>query len=629
MAINSENLNKYGALFIHKANDKFHTKIPDKAFILTNNVESNKPAEKIQAFHSALVRSHFPEQPDTERLTKRKEYYYKQHVIKPENCPESFFDLQRQIAREQGHGDIQINDQLKQELINNVINDQKASFDNWFDYFLSEDTSMYPIWAKHWAFNGMLNLGKYDKENQKFSARSKSSTCPFAELDREALAFVMDLITKRINEYDSQVSSLNKEKKTNLFSKVFPEVDNELKNLILGGSFKTLYEYALKKISFNELDLSKTEGKWIKFEEGSDHMPLVKSLEGHGTGWCTAAESTAKTQLQVGDFYVYYSNDTGANPSIPRAAIRMQNDQIAEIRGIAANQNLDSGIEQIVEDKLKEFPEAGSYKKKSSDMKQLTALETKINNNEELKVEELKFLYEVDSSIKGFGYREDPRINEIKSKREIKEDYAKIYGIKTNQLALSIKDLDENTVVVASGLDLAHSQITSLPDALTHIGGYLNLRNSKITSLPDALTHIGGGLDLGHSQITSLPNALTHIGSSLYLRDSKITSLPNALTHIGSNLDLRNSQITSLPDALTNIGGNLDLRNSQITSLPNTLTHIGVDIYLRDSQITSLPDALTHIGGDLDLRDSKITSIPDALTHIGGSIHVLEGQKIS
>ena len=61
---------------------------------------------------------------------------------------------------------------------------------------------------------------------------------------------------------------------------------------------------------------------------GTDHMPLVESLKGYNTGWCTAGESTAKTQLQGGDFYVYYTLDENDEYKVPRIAIRMENNQI-------------------------------------------------------------------------------------------------------------------------------------------------------------------------------------------------------------------------------------------------------------------------------------------------------------
>ena len=69
-------------------------------------------------------------------------------------------------------------------------------------------------------------------------------------------------------------------------------------------------------------ELLATEGQWVKYDQGSDHMPLVELLQGHGTGWCER-EWTAQTQLKAGDFYVYYSKDKEGNSTIPRAAIRM------------------------------------------------------------------------------------------------------------------------------------------------------------------------------------------------------------------------------------------------------------------------------------------------------------------
>jgi len=63
-------------------------------------------------------------------------------------------------------------------------------------------------------------------------------------------------------------------------------------------------------------------------------MVLVKSLQGHGTGWCTAGETTTESQLSSGDFYVYYTLDKEGNPTIPRLAVRMEGSQIAEIRGV-------------------------------------------------------------------------------------------------------------------------------------------------------------------------------------------------------------------------------------------------------------------------------------------------------
>ena len=44
----------------------------------------------------------------------------------------------------------------------------------------------------------------------------------------------------------------------------------------------------------------------------------------------------------------------------------------------------------------------------------------------------------------GFGYKEDPRIEEIISKRDIRKDIACAIDCKEDEVALSQQELDEN-----------------------------------------------------------------------------------------------------------------------------------------------------------------------------------------
>ncbi|MDO8511974.1 MAG: hypothetical protein Q7S57_01770 [bacterium] len=238
-----------------------------------------------------------------------------------------------------------------------------------------------------------------------------------------------------------------------------------------------------------------TQGKWVKYDQGTDHIPLVESLQGHGTGWCTAGESTAEAQLKTGDFYVYYSNDQDGNSRIPRVAIRMQEGSIAEVRGIAVEQNLDQYVGDVVKDKLKEFPDGAQYEKKNSDMRKLTDIAKKfvdISNiknkiaeieqtrewykdsflylemeklNEEfylmflensavrLSKEELVFLYELDSPIEGFGYQRDPRIEELRSQRNIDEDMPIVFECANAQIARTQAEINENTKAYVGKLE--------------------------------------------------------------------------------------------------------------------------------------------------------------------------------
>ncbi|MDQ3008167.1 MAG: hypothetical protein M3Q81_01070 [bacterium] len=221
-------------------------------------------------------------------------------------------------------------------------------------------------------------------------------------------------------------TALKQERTAILRSRNLPE---EFLNLPEDESFAQLYAYAIEKVTHASKELlAVTEGQWVKYNQGLDHMSLVTSLQGHGTGWCTAGESTAQAQLQGGDFYVYYSNDRDAKPTIPRVAIRMEGGSIAEVRGIAPEQNLDPYVAPIVEQKLEEFPDGKAYQKKVSDMKRLTEIDHKSQSDTPLDAAQLAFLYEIDSPIQGFGYSRDPRIEELRNQRNLAKDIQTIYG---------------------------------------------------------------------------------------------------------------------------------------------------------------------------------------------------------
>ena len=341
-----------------------------------------------------------------------KQFYYRKYVIKEENIPESYFEHQKKMYLERGYGHVEFNDEKKHEMAMQIINEQKRSLDVWIDYFTNNDSSYIPMWAKYWAFQGMLSLGKFDKKNKSFGKRSKGTTSPFVDLNREALALSIDFLLK-------------------------------------------VYSYVLTNILNRNNNINKSnEGIWVKYNQGTDHMQLVKSLQGYNTGWCTAGEETAKKQLLLGDLYVYYTYDEKKDAVVPRIAIRMEEDSIAEVRGVGADQNLESEMEEIAEQKLSEFPDKDKYKKKVSDMKKLTKIYKKFKNNKELSKEELIFLYEIDEKIEGFGYEKDSRIFEIKLYRNITDDLALIFGCESHQVANSSYKVNENTLLYYGDFDL-------------------------------------------------------------------------------------------------------------------------------------------------------------------------------
>ncbi len=414
-----------------------------------------------------------------------KKVLHDKFIVKPEEIPESYWESQKRIIRERGQGaDLEQADwnELKRQNTEAIIADQNSSLDNWIDYLTSPDAT-YPDWLKYFAFRSITTMGGFDKERYVFSKRSTGTTKPFPDINREALAYVLDAVEKgqsqkyfdskeSVRQLKNQIKKLKGEQRSgatiqeveisNLQDKISEEEkrqkeivfgalaeessDEELSTLLRDQDFAKLYAWAIEKVTPASVEqITVTEGKWVKYDQGSDHMPLVQSLQGHGTGWCTAGESTAKTQLRGGDFYVYYSHDQQGQPTIPRAAIRMEEGKIAEVRGIAAEQNLDPYIADVVQDKLQEFPDGKAYEKKNSNMKQLTEIENKMRSGQELSKAELVFLYEIDQPIEGFGYQRDPRIEELRSQRNATEDAPIVLDCQPEEIARSADQIQENT----------------------------------------------------------------------------------------------------------------------------------------------------------------------------------------
>lgn len=305
--------------------------------------------------------------------------------------------------------------------------------DKWIDYLSSSDAP-YPDALKYWTLRSVLSMGEYDKEKKQYPQRSKGTTKPFPYLNREALAYVLDAIEKKYKGQYIDLQSLEAQEA------------EQFEKLLEGENFAKLYAFAIEKVTPTSAeDLVNTDGQWVKYDQGSDHMPLVTSLQGHGTGWCTAGESTAQAQLQGGDFYVYYSNDRDGRPTVPRVAIRMEGGSIAEVRGIAQEQNLDPYIAPIVGKKLEEFPDGKIYQKKVADMKRLTEIDHKMQAGTPLDASELVFLYEVDSPIEGFGYVRDPRIEELRNQRNPELDMPIVFGCEPSQIAHNLGELRPDT----------------------------------------------------------------------------------------------------------------------------------------------------------------------------------------
>lgn len=368
-----------------------------------------------------------------ENYQRLKTYLFKKHLIKIEDFSDKYFKNLSRKNFDNGHGRKIWGEDEKMEHINGIIAEQRKSLENWIDYLFYSDS--YPFWVKFWAFKGMVGLTLKREGGEFFlRKRSKNQISPFIELNREALSYAIDILLGRI--------------KGNFENK-------DVKKFIKSFSFAKYYEWGLRKVfSKKELDLSLREGSWVKYSGVSDEKELRNSIDEYMTNWCLSAELTAINFLSKGDIYIYFSNDVFGIARVPRIAIRFEKEKIAEIRGVGAEQNLDSYMasSDILKKKLGEFGKEGeNYYKRISDMALLTDVYEKFESEIPFFREELRFLYEIDEPMLSFGLSEDPRLSEILKKRNLKKDLMNIFEISSKEISLSEKYLGDKRIKVHYG----------------------------------------------------------------------------------------------------------------------------------------------------------------------------------
>ena len=426
-----------------------------------------------------------------------------------EDIPESYWRTQEEEMRRRGEAadwaqasETQ-KEEIKRKTAEAVLTDQRASLEQWVDYFASPDADHIPRNLKYWVFRSVLGLQELvkkkegDREYIEFPKRSKGTVKPYPDINHEALAYVVDAMVKKFQGHGIEFEH-----------DIQPEEREAFRAFLQKQDFAKLYAWAnelMQPIPKHLLPV--TEGRWVTYPQHSSPEALVKAIRGKGTGWCTAGLNTARTHLTGGDFYVYYSLDDNGEPTMPRIAIRMEGrDKIAEDpRGIAYKQNLDPYMGPMLEEKLKEFGAVGDrYKKKSADMKRLTEIEGKTalrlrsgQEPEPLTKDDLAFLYEIDAKIEGFGYQKDPRIQEIRKGRDMKSDISEITGFAKEQISVTEDEALRGNIKYHYGsliLDsLTSAEGLKLPES---IGGSLylgGLTSAEGLKLPES---IGGDLYL-------------------------------------------------------------------------------------------------------------------------------------
>lgn len=407
-------------------------------------------------------------------------------------------DVQTAIEGGQGR-EVQQTQGLSQEKINETyrsgaferLGSQEQSVNEWLDYLKQNDAD-YPMWFRYLAMRNLKKMGRLDKEEGEYSKRSKSSIDSFPDLNAEALAFVYRTLDKGLGSkeyvYNSDIHT--EEEKLQIEAKRV-----KVEQLLQKKDFAGLYAFSQLETS-GASNRESLEGEWKVFEQNSEPEILVETLEHKGTGWCTASGS-APAHLKGGDFHVYYTKGDSGVYSEPRVAIRMENGVVREVRGVEHKQNLEPALVEIAQERYTSLPGGDKFEKKSEDMARVTEIVKRTEKSGDLNTEDLRFLYELDGKIEGFGYQRDLRLDELLKNRDTKEDLVSLFNCRFDQIAKTYDEALSGDIVYYGGTIGLSGRISA--EGLTfpkQIGGHLYLNGLTSTEgliLPE---YIGGRLGL-------------------------------------------------------------------------------------------------------------------------------------
>lgn len=337
-------------------------------------------------------------------------------VMTEEDVPASHVRARVRREREFGHGDLTGESLVRWQIAHQVVVEQTASFQSWWDYLNALEGR--PAWLRYWAITNVLGLMPFNMDRGEFAVRRARQTAPFPELDRRALARTLDVVWRTLN----------------LTPSLGPV---ERRRALATLSFRKLYGEQIR-LGW-PAKLARVGGAWRTFAGESDAEALMTTLRERGSGWCLTTPELARRYLRDGELHIYFSDDERGRPTQPRLAIHLERDQIAEVRGIAANQNIDADIAatSILTDRLNALGPIGDrYRIRARHMARLTEIERRGGTEPA----DLRFLYELDEPIEGFGSERDPRIDELRRGRDVRRDLALALGVPAEQISLDGED---------------------------------------------------------------------------------------------------------------------------------------------------------------------------------------------
>ena len=460
---------------------------------------------------------------------------------------------------------------------------QRNEIRNWVSYLNQSD---YNTSFKYLILDGVLT-NNYDKKRNKYVKRDRKTLRSVTPFNAASLAEL----------YQSDSKEMLKD-----------YTDIQEKNAI-----------ALAK---SRQVATTTEGEWIKYDGGrdvsnEDIANNASELAGlvSDTPWCT--KTNAASQLRDGDFYVYATKGEDGS-MIPRIAIRMEGDQVSEVRGVASEkQDLEPSMNPVADKFLKEnipndsgqkWLDSIEYNEKAEqllqDINEKGLNRARMVSYFELLPDENK--YTQDYGRNGHIERLEAKIEELVENNELASDLKGKVFIPNNALRIANRENLGNAEFVIGNLKLEPSdenirlrratgdsefKVQYVSGDVRVIGDVTNIKfvggNLGITDGNPISVEVVGG-DVNAREATTLGN-LRKVGGNLFAFNLK--DLGN-LEEVGDILNISGSDIKSLGNKIKSV-------NSLIASSPledfGSLEKVGNHISLRSDILLNIQPTENNI----------------------------------
>lgn len=347
-------------------------------------------------------------------------------IIKPQDISDGYWEQQKQIARDNGLGDVHLGRREKDELTGQLQEAQRTGLESWRNY-LESTGDQYPVWFKFYAWDGMSRLGTFDKQKGHYGKRSSGTVAPYPQLNPAALGKVFEAVKDQGGN------------------------DEDVAKLVNSGNFNKLYSHMLldqKAVIPTPEKPEDVRGEWKEYSS-NDIQAITEAAE--GTPWCIAGRSMAESYTSNGGkFLLFHLQDSETGKVSPTAAASVRLDergQVVELSGLkgGASQYVEDALIPTIQEKVNQLPGGEKYLQAFEDKQMLIQMDRKFQDGEPFSREELLFLYETERPIRYIDtYAKDPRVEQFKRDRnQHQQQLAESEGIGMKEAELIVTSASE------------------------------------------------------------------------------------------------------------------------------------------------------------------------------------------